>query len=52
MEDNKIFVMHEEYFQIEPEKAKGFIWTSDINQELPIKVKPYGLGSETPTTVS
>lgn len=34
-------------------KFKGITWTSDINQELPIKMPSEGVyGSEPPTTIS
>lgn len=35
-----------------PANGQNYHWTSDINQELPVKINHSGLGSETPITVS
>jgi len=34
------------------EDGKNLFWTTDINTELPIKMRSYGLGSEKPRTMS
>ena len=36
---------------LKPTDGKGLHWTSDINDELPIKMKKTGAGSETPITM-
>jgi hypothetical protein len=35
-----------------PANGQNYHWTSDVNQELPVKINNSGLGSETPITVS
>ena len=34
-----------------PEEGKGLHWTVDIKDELPVRVRPNGLGSERPRTM-
>ena len=36
---------------LKPTDGKGLHWTSDISDELPIKMKKTGAGSETPITM-
>jgi hypothetical protein len=33
------------------ENGKGLHWATDVNDELPVKVRPSGIGSERPTTI-
>jgi len=35
-----------------PEIGKDYHWVTDINSEIPIKITPFGPGSERPMTVS
>lgn len=37
--------------QVNPENGKGLHWCCDINDELPVKMRPSGPGSEIPFTM-
>lgn len=52
--DDRLIVMSTPGFKqgLNAENGKNFYWTTDITQELPIKIKSYGSGSEPPITVS
>jgi long-chain-fatty-acid--CoA ligase ACSBG len=54
MEDERVVMMSAKGYQqlINTDDGKGLFWTDDMNQELPIKIRPFGPGSEAPTTVS
>ena len=53
-EDDSVLVISSKGYQqiVDSKDGKNLFWTSDINCELPIKLKPSGLGSETPKTLS
>ena len=53
-DDDRVVLMSPKGYSqlINTEEGKNLFWTSDINTELPIKVKNQGPGSETPVTMS
>ena len=54
MEDDRVVLMSTKgYQQIKPsEDGNGLFWTTDMDFELPIKLKAFGPGSEAPNTVA
>jgi long-subunit acyl-CoA synthetase (AMP-forming) len=54
MEDERVVLMSTKGYKnlIGSEDGKNLFWTTDINTELPIKMKQFGPGSETPKTLS
>jgi len=54
MEDERFVMMSTKGYQnlVKSEDGKNIFWTTDINTELPIKMKPTGNASEPPKTVS
>lgn len=54
MEDDRIVMMSTKGYQqlVGQDDGKNLFWTTDINMELPIKMRPFGPGSEKPRTMS
>jgi hypothetical protein len=54
MEEDRIVMMSTKGYQnlVEAKDGKNLYWTSDIDTELPIKIKTSGFGSEAPTTLA
>jgi len=54
MEDERVVLMSTKGYKnlVGSEDGKNLFWTTDINTELPIKMKQFGPGSETPKTLS
>jgi hypothetical protein len=54
MDDERVVMMSTKGYQAltNSEDGKGLFWTTEMDQELPIKVKSFGPGSEKPTTVA
>jgi len=52
MTDDRVVMMSSKGYKdlVQPENGKGLHWTCDINQELPIKMRQSGPGSEKPFT--
>jgi hypothetical protein len=52
-DDDRVVMMSAQGYSqlVNTDGGKNIFWTSDINTELPIKVKAVGPGSETPITV-
>ena len=53
MVDNRVIQMSSQGYKalVNPEEGRGFNWTTDILEELPIKMKSSGPGSERPFTM-
>ena len=55
MDEDKIVMMSTKgYSQLVPTAeadGKNLYWTTDIDSELPIKIRQYGSGSETPVSL-
>jgi hypothetical protein len=53
MVDDRIVMMSTQGYQslVTCENGKGLHWATDVNDELPVKVRPSGIGSERPTTI-
>ena len=53
MSDDRVVMMSAQGYQslVSPDNGKGLHWTSDINDELPIKMRQSGPGSEVPFTM-
>jgi len=53
MADDRVVMMSVQGYKalVQPDKGKGLHWTTDINSELPIKVRSHGPGSERPMTI-
>ena len=53
MADERVIMMSSQGYKdlVNPADGKGLYWTSDINVELPIKVRQSGPGSERPFTL-
>ena len=54
MEEDRIVVMSSKGYQnlVNSQDGKNLYWTTDIDTELPIKVKTSGFGSESPMTLT
>ena len=54
MVDSRTVVMSSQGYKnlVNPVDGKGLHWVTDVTQELPVKLRPSGPGSEKPTTVS
>lgn len=54
MADDRVVVMSAQGYKylINPDNGKGLHWVTDVNSEIPIKLKQSGPGSEKPQTVS
>ena len=52
-DDDRVVMMSSKGYSqlINTEEGKNLFWTTDINTELPIKVKTSGPGSEPPLTI-
>ena len=53
MVDERVVVMSSQGYKnlVNPVDGKGFHWATDVNAELPIKIRKEGPGSEKPTTI-
>ena len=53
MTDDRVVMMSATGYRnlVNPQNGKGLHWTSDINDELPIKMRQSGPGSEVPFTM-
>lgn len=53
MADDRVVVMSSQGYKnlVNPVDGRGLHWVTDVNQEIPIKVRPNGPGSEKPTTI-
>jgi long-chain-fatty-acid--CoA ligase ACSBG len=54
MADDRIVVMSSQGYKslVNPVDGKGLHWVTDVNAEIPIKVRASGPGSEKPITIS
>jgi hypothetical protein len=57
MDDRMILITENTLKSVAPglnysDRFKSLVWTSNVNQELPIKMTAHGPGSETPQTLS
>jgi len=54
MEEDRIALISTKGYQqlIGSQDGKNLYWTTDIDCELPIKIKQFGSGSEAPLTIS
>ncbi len=54
MEEDRIVMMSTKGYQnlVDAKDGKNLYWTSEIDTELPIKIKTSGFGSEPPTTLA
>ena len=54
MIDDRVVVMSSQGYKdlVNPVNGKGLHWVTDINAEIPIKVRASGPGSEKPITLS
>lgn len=52
-DDERVVVMSAQGYSqlVDTSDGKNLFWTTDINTELPIKIRKSGIGSETPKTV-
>lgn len=53
MVDDRVVIMSTQGYNnlVKPENGKGMHWATDINAELPVKIRQSGPGSERPTTI-
>ena len=53
MTDDRVVMMSANGYQglVNPEQGKGLHWTTDVNAELPVKMRQSGPGSEVPFTM-
>jgi hypothetical protein len=54
MEEERIVIMSTKGYQslVNSQDGKNLYWTTEIDTELPIKVRTSGIGSESPITLS
>ena len=54
MADDRVVIMSSQGYKnlVNPIDGKGLHWVTDVNSEIPIKLRKNGPGSEAPTTVS
>ena len=54
MADDRIVVMSSQGYKslVNPVDGKGLHWVTDVNAEIPVKVRSSGAGSEKPITIS
>ena len=53
MVDDRVVMMSTQGYQslVGAENGKGLHWATDVHTELPIKMRPSGMGSERPMTI-
>ena len=53
MSDDRVVMISAGGYQelVKPEAGKGLHWTCNIEDELPVKMRQSGCGSETPVTL-
>lgn len=53
MADDRVVLMSSQGYKnlVNPIDGKGLHWVTDVNSEIPIKLRKSGPGSEAPTTV-
>lgn len=54
MADDRVVVMSSQGYKalVNPVDGRGLHWVTDVNSEIPVKVRTSGPGSEKPTTIS
>jgi len=54
MSDDRVVMMSADGYQtlVNPESGKGLHWTTSIHDELPVKMRQSGPGSEVPFTLN
>lgn len=54
MTDDRIVIMSSSGYKalVNPVNGKGLHWVTDVNAEIPVKIRPSGPGSEKPITIS
>ena len=54
MSDDRVVMISANGYQglVNPAEGKGLHWSTDVHDELPVKMRPSGVGSEVPFTLT